>query len=107
VSIELNQSESFVTTINAHPLNKGGRPKNSVNLHSKQPSGIAQRLRRAGVDWVVDLANALKANDLTRINIWMKLLPYLVVTQNHKRVKRFKGHASKAALMALDELEGK
>jgi hypothetical protein len=104
MSIESNPPTPLIT---AHPLNKGGRPKNSVNLHSKQPSGIAQRLRRAGVDWVVDLANAIKANDLTRINIWMKLLPYLVVTQGHRRVKKFKGKASKAAITALEAMEGR
>jgi hypothetical protein len=64
-------------------------------------------LKHAGVDWVADLAQALKANDLARINMWMKLLPYLVVTQGHRRAKRFKGKASKAALVALGALEGR
>ena len=86
---------------------KNGVRLNTSNLHSKQSSGIAQRLRRAGVDWVVDLANAIKANDKERIAMWMRLLPYLVVTAGHRRVKRFKGKASKAALAALNELEGR
>src|SRR6266853_2375969 len=83
-----------------------GRPINSVNLYSKQPSSIATRLKAAGVDWVVDLALAIKANNETRINMWLRLLPYLIVTQNHKRIKKSKGKASKAALEALAEWEG-
>jgi hypothetical protein len=101
------QSNHPSASIVIHSSNKGGRPKNSVNLHSKQPSGIAQRLRRAGVDWVVDLANAIRANNKERIAMWMRLLPYLVVTQGHRRVKRFKGKASKAAILALEALEGR
>ena len=85
---------------------KPGHPVGTTNLHSKYPSSIAMRLKRAGVDWVVDLAAAIKSNDLTRINMWMRLLPYLVVTQGHRRSKRIKGKASKAALAALAELEG-
>jgi hypothetical protein len=85
----------------------GGRPKGSTNLHSKHPSSIAWRLKQAGIDWIVDLAKALKANNLTRINVWMRLLPYLVVTQGHRRPKRWKGKASKAAVQALAELEGR
>ena len=85
----------------------GGRPKNSSNLHSKYPSSIAMRLKAAGVDWIVDLAIALKANDKERIALWMRMLPYLVVTQGHRKIKRTKGRASKAALAALNELEGR
>lgn len=88
-------------------MSKGGRPVGSTNLHSKHPSGIAVRLRRAGIDWVVDLANALNAHDQARIDVWLKLLPYLVVTQGHRRPKRWKGKASKAAVKALEELEGR
>jgi hypothetical protein len=84
-----------------------GRPKNSVNLYSKQPSSIATRLKAAGVDWVVDLAVAIKSNNETRINTWLRLLPYLIVTQGHRKIKRSKGRASKAALIALEALESK
>ena len=80
---------------------------NTSNLHSKHPSSIAQRLKAAGVDWIVDLAIALKANDKERIALWMRMLPYLVVTQGHRKIKRTKGRASKAALAALNELEGR
>lgn len=89
----------------ARPMDKGGRPKGSTNLHSKHPSGIAHRLKAAGVDWVVDLARALQANDAARIALWMRMLPYLVVTQGHRQLKKRKGRASKAALEALKELE--
>lgn len=88
-----------------HPMSKGGRPKGTTNLHSKHPSGIATRLKVAGVDWVVDLAVAIKANNETRINMWLRLLPFLVVTQGHRKIKRSKDRASKAALAALAELE--
>jgi hypothetical protein len=89
----------------AATMPKGGRPVGSSNLHSKYPSSIAQRLKAAGVDWVVDLAAAIKADNLTRINMWMRMLPYLIVTQGHRKIKRGKGKASKAALAALAELE--
>lgn len=84
-----------------------GRPKNSLNLNSKQPSSIATRLKTAGVDWVVDLAEAIKSNNETRINVWLKLLPFLVVTGGGQRSKCGKSRTSKAALAALDELEAK
>lgn len=88
------------------PPNANGVRLNTFNLHSKQPSGIAKRLKQAGVDWVVDLAKALNSNDDKRIGIWLRLLPYLIVTQGHKRiVSRKKNRPSKAALAALDALE--
>lgn len=86
---------------------KPGRPKGSSNLHSKHPSSIAWRLKRAGIDWIEDLALALKDNNIERINVWMKMLPYLVITQGHRHVKRGKGRVSKAAVEALEELEGR
>ena len=102
----MDSNLDMIQPIIAHPMSKGGRPLGTSNLHSKYPSSIAQRLKRAGVDWVVDLAAAIQANNETRINMWLRLLPYLVVTQGHRKVKRSKGRASKAALAALAELEG-
>ena len=99
------ESEIQPTQAIVRPFAKGGRPKNSSNLHSKYPSSIAMRLKAAGVDWVVDLAAAIKSNNETRINMWLRLLPYLIVTQGHRKVKRGKGRASKSALTALAELE--
>lgn len=87
--------------------NKPGVRINTVNLGSKQPSGIATRLRAAGIDWVADFAAALKAHDEARLALWLKMLPYLVVTNSTRRTKRSKGRASKAALAALDALEGR
>jgi hypothetical protein len=87
--------------------NRPGVRLNTTNLHSKQPSGIAHRLKAAGVDWVASFAIAIKRNDKQLLTIWLRLLPYLIVTHGHARVKKFKGHASKAALKALDALEGK
>lgn len=81
---------------------------NTVNLGSKQPSGIATRLRAAGVDWIASFGAAITANDKELLSLWLRLLPYLVVTNSTaRRVKRGKGKASKAALEALDELENR
>jgi hypothetical protein len=89
------------------PSNVGGRPIGSSNIHSKYPSSIAQRLKAAGVNWIDSFGVAIKANDKELLALWLRLLPYLIVTQGHRKVKRSKGRASKAALAALDELEGK
>lgn len=86
---------------------KRGRAIGSSNLHGKHPSSIAKRLKLAGLDWVVDLAQAIKANNETRINMWLRLLPYLIVTQGHRKPKKWKGKASRAAIIALDALEGR
>lgn len=101
----MDENIQSITPIVAHPMAQGGRPLGSTNLHSKHPSSIATRLKAAGVDWVVDLAAAIKSNNETRINMWIKMLPYLIVTGGHRQVKRGKGCASKAALSALAELE--
>lgn len=96
-----------INPIVAIPAPRVGARLNTSNLHSKHPSSIAQRLKTAGVDWIVDLAAAIKANDKDRIALWMRMLPYLVVTQGHRKIKRMKGKASKAALAALEDLEGR
>jgi hypothetical protein len=88
-------------------LNKSkGRP-GTTNLHAKYPSSIATRLKAGGVDWTVSFGKAIQRNDKVLLKLWVKLLPYLIVTGGHRRVKRFKGRASKAALNALAELEGR
>src|SRR5258708_1039158 len=101
--------ENIDTTVTptAHPMDKKGGPFGSANLQSKHPSSIATRLKSAGVDWVVDLANAIKTDNVIRINMWMKMMPYLIVTSGHRKIKRGKGKASKAALIALNALEGR
>jgi len=89
-------------------LNKStGRPKGARNLHAKHPSSIAKKFRAAGLDWATDFALAIKANNRARIKLWLRLLPYLITTTNKVRVKKWKGRASKAALVALDALEGR
>ena len=92
------------------PTNSSPTPRiasriDTVNLHSKQPSGIAVRLRKAGIDWVASFGQAIKRNDKQLLTLWVKILPYLVVTQGHRKIGRRKGRASKAALQALNELE--
>lgn len=96
-----------------------GRPKGARNLNAKHPSSLARRLKDHGIDWTLCLARSIKAygdKALSKaerlraredIKIWMKALPYMVTTVNKVRVKRWKGKASKAALVALDALEGR
>jgi hypothetical protein len=84
-----------------------GRPRGARNLHAKHPSSIAKAFSKAGLDWKADFAQAIKANRRDRIKLWLRLLPYLVTTTNRVRVRKWKGKASKAALVALEALEGK
>jgi len=84
-----------------------GRPKGARNLHAKHPSSIGRKFMAAGLDWQTDFALAIKANNRVRIKLWLRLLPYLVTTTNRVHVKKWKGKASKAALIALDALEGR
>lgn len=71
------------------------------------PSAMAQAFKRAGLDWYADFALAIKANNRPRIKLWLKLLPYLITTSSKSRGKKWKGKPSKAALLALQTLEGK
>jgi hypothetical protein len=64
-------------------------------------------MKALGVDWVASFAIAIKRNDKQLLSLWLRLLPYLIVTQGHRRVKRMKGKASKAALQALTDLEAR
>jgi hypothetical protein len=84
-----------------------GRPKGTSYLHAKHASSIAKRFKAAGLDWATDFALAIKANKRERIKLWLRLLPYLITTTNKVCVKKWKGRASKAALIALDTLEGR
>ena len=84
---------------------KRGRVIGSSNIHSKQPSGIATRLKEHGIDWIPAFGKAIQRNDKQLLTIWLRLLPYLIVTQGHRRVKHMKGKASKAAIAALTDLE--
>ena len=86
-------------------INKGGRLKGGVNIHSKHPSSIAMRLKAAGVDWIPSFGIAIQRNDKKLLALWLRLLPYLIVTGGHRRTKKIRGRASKAALAALAELE--
>ena len=84
-----------------------GRPKGARNLHAKHPSSVARRFKKAGLDWADDFAKAILADNRERIAFWLKMMPYLITTTNKARVKKWKGKASKAALIALQALEGK
>ena len=68
---------------------------------------MGRKFLKAGLDWQTDFALAIKGNKRERIKMWLRLLPYLVTTHNVVKVKKWKGRASKAALIALDALEGK
>jgi hypothetical protein len=84
-----------------------GRPKGARNLHAKHPSSISKAFKKAGLNWQTDFAEAIKANKRERIKLWLKLLPYLITQTNHStKVRKWKGKVSKAALIALDALEG-
>jgi len=85
-----------------------GRPKGARNLRAKHPSSIAKAFKRAGLDWQTDFALAIKNNNGKRIKLWLKLLPYLITQTNHStKVRKWNGKASKAAIVALDALEGR
>jgi hypothetical protein len=84
-----------------------GRPKGARNLNAKHPSSIGKAFFKAGLNWQVDFALAIKANNRARIKLWLRLLPYLVTTTNRVHVKKWKGKASRAAIIALEALEGK
>lgn len=101
------------------PRRTGGRPKGFDGTRCKMPSALAQAFRRAGLDWREDFALAIRqANSSTiapserkwakeRIKLWLRLLPYLITTQGRGKVRKWKGKPSKAALIALETLEGK
>jgi hypothetical protein len=86
---------------------KRGMRLNTSNYHAKNDSGIAQAFKRAGLNWREAFAKDIMANNKKRIAMWMRLLPYLVITQGHKKIKKSKGKASRAALIALETLEGR
>lgn len=87
------------------PKSKGGRPKGYSGLRSKMPSAVAQRFKKAGLIWENDFAAAIKANDKERIQLWLKLLPYMITTSHRAKGKRLKGKPSRAAIKALEALE--
>lgn len=89
------------------PRSKGGRPKGFSGTRSKMPSALAIAFKKAGLDWREDFAIAIKSNKRERIKLWLKLLPYMITTSAKSRVKKWKGKPSKAAMIALETLEGK
>lgn len=105
--------------VEQEPRNKPGRPKGFNGTHAKMPSRMAQRFKAAGLEWQTDFALAIKAADdmkassaeriraRDRIKLWLKLLPYLITTNSRSSVRRWKGRPSKAALIALEVLEGR
>lgn len=86
---------------------KGGRPKGFSGTRSKMPSALAIAFKKAGLDWRQDFALAIKTNNRNRIKLWLKLLPYMITTSAKSRVKKWKGKPSRAAMIALETLEGK
>lgn len=85
--------------------NKGGRPKGFDGTRSRMPSAMAQAFKRNGLDWMKDFSDAIKTNKRERIKLWLKLLPYMITTTKRAKVKRWKGKASKAAVLALEAME--
>jgi hypothetical protein len=93
-----------LSKLHSSPGRPYGKPR---NLHAKWPSSISKAFKKQGLDWQADFAQAILHNKRERIKLWLKLLPYLVTTVNRVKVKRWKGKASRAALVALEALEGK
>jgi hypothetical protein len=87
------------------PKNKPGRPKGFDGTRSRMPSALAQSFKKAGLDWKEDFAEAIKNNKRDRIKLWLKLLPYMITTTKRVPVKRWKGKASRAAIVALEAME--
>lgn len=87
--------------------NKGGRPKGYDGTRAKQPSAMSIAFKKAGLDWKEDFALAIKNNKRERIKLWLKLLPYMITTSSKARVRKWKGRPSKAAMIALETLEGR
>jgi len=94
-----------------------GRPGGARNLHAKHPSSLARRFKKAGLDWADAFARAIKAagnyelapaarrQAREDVRMWLRLLPYMVTTTNRARVRRWKGKASRAAMIALETME--
>lgn len=97
--------DARTSTLQTPKPSKGGRPKGFDGTGAKMPSAIAQAFKAAGLDWKADFALAIKHNDRERIKLWLKLLPYLVTTGKRVRVRKWKGKASKAAVIALEAME--
>lgn len=91
-------------------LIKQGRPFGSSNLWARQSTNLAKAFKARGLDWRVDFADAILANNKERIDLWMRLMPFMT-TQNdgfrrnggyeHKRSIK----PRKDALNRLAELE--
>jgi hypothetical protein len=82
-----------------------GRPRGFDGTRSKMPTALAQSFKLNGLDWKKDFADAIKNNKRERIQLWLKLLPYMITTSRRAKVKTWKGRPSKAAMIALDAME--
>ena len=100
-----NTEVTFREAIFAEPKNKGGRPKGFNGMRSKMPSALAQAFKKAGLDWKIDFALAIKDNKRERIKLWLRLLPYMITTSAKAKVKKWTGRPSKAAKIALEAME--
>jgi len=84
-----------------------GRKKGSKFPNVRHPSSLAKAFKRIGLNWQEDFGQAIKKNDRRRIALWLKLLPFMQTKTGALSTKKFKGRASKAAVEALDILEGR
>lgn len=113
------QDNGRPTFVAPEPKDKGGRPKGYDGRKSKMPSAMAQAFKRMGLNWYEDFAVSIKrASDYNltkveraeakdRIALWLRLLPYLITSSARSKGKKYKGGPSKAALIALEALEGR
>lgn len=86
---------------------KTGRPAGGSNRASRQMTSLAQRFRECGLDWRADFADAIKARQWRRIQLWVKLMPYMLTggKKAELRAPAGKRRLTKTALAKLKELE--
>lgn len=89
------------------PKAKIGRPKGFDGRQSRQMSALALAFKANGLDWKKDFSDAIKANRRERIKMWLRLLPYMITTSYRPKVRKWKGRPSKAAVIALETMEGR
>src|SRR5258706_15637304 len=87
------------------PRNKGGRTKGFDGTRSRMPTALAQAFKKAGLDWKMDFAEAIKTNKRERIKLWLRLLPYMITTSRRTKLKKWTGKPTKAAKIALEAME--
>lgn len=100
----LAASQSAAATLAARERRHGGSGR-----AARQMTSLAQRFRDSGLDWRADFADAIRARQWRRIDLWVRLMPYLLTGGKKERpnAPRGKRRLTRAALAKLKELEGR